>query len=397
MEGQRNGQDRAQLAGGESRILGELHSPSSAAVGGLGDKERRPRCGWLFALLILLAAALFGCSVYIWQESRQEAPLVTPEPSVVEKVVYVREFDPDSGYLTTPELYARCAPSVVTVLTDGGVGSGFVISEDGYLATAAHVVEGAKNISVLFSDGSEYPAVVVGGSSLCDLALLKIEATGLSAVTFGSSSGLLIGERVVAIGTPASADYAGSVSSGEISYLNRTVRVREEDGSLKKTMFLLQTDATLNHGNSGCPLFDSYGRVVGIVTMKLGADYDGVGFAIPSDGAKALLEAWMVGDEPGSDACSAVALSAPRLGVLGSAGSENGVKGVRIEDFADGIWSASSMLRRDDLILGVNGTAVTTPEELRRAVEGYYPGDTVRVTVLRYGQQLSFDVVLGAQ
>ncbi len=360
-------------------------------------RKRASFLGLAAVFLTLLVLALLALAVYasIRYAPGEQAEEQTPE--VVEKVVYVRDFDPDSGLLTTPELYAKCAPSVVTVLADGAVGSGFILSSDGYLATAYHVIRDAKSLTVRLFDGREFSALAVDGNALCDLALLKIEATGLPAVQFGASSELLIGERVVAIGTPASADYAGSVSSGELSYLNRVVRVRNADGELQKTMTLLQTDATLNPGNSGCPLFDGYGRVVGIVTMKLGADFDGIGFAIPSDGASGILSAMMEGSVSDPVLCNTVAKGAPCLGVLVQNATEGDAVGVRISSFESGVWSASAMLKEGDLILGINGTPTLDTDALRRAVEQFFPGDAVRITVLRNTQQLTFEVEIGTK
>ncbi len=391
----------SQPAYGSERELTSAFEWSAEAMAklppGPSERQSRKKKFPVLALAVALLTAVSLALLVLAIEAVRSTPPAQQEPElrVEEKVVYVREFDPDSGLLTTPELYAQCAPSVVTVLADGAVGSGFILTSDGYLATAAHVVKEAKNLTVRLSDGREFSALAVDANALCDLALLKIDATGLPQVQFASSSELLIGERVVAIGTPASADYAGSVSSGELSYLNRTVRVRNADGELQKTMTLLQTDATLNPGNSGCPLFDGYGQVVGVVTMKLGADFSGIGFAIPSDGAAMILSAMMAGSLADPAVCASVAQGAPCLGLLGETATLGDAVGVRILSFESGLWSAAAMLKEGDLILGIHGEPTPDTETLRRTVEQYFPGDVLRITVLRHDQQLTFEVELG--
>ena len=318
-----------------------------------------------------------------------------------QKVIYVNAYDDGEGALSTPALYDRCIESVVSISVSNGktsgVGSGFVLREDGYLATAYHVVAGMQDVQVIFDDGRRYEAEVVGGDALTDLALLHIEATGLSPVTIGSSASLLPGERVVAIGTPASLDYAGSVSSGEVSYALRTVKIFPDGtGALEKKMKLIQTNAPVNPGNSGGPLFDGQGRVVGMVTMKLGSPFAGMGFAVPIDGAVEILEA-MRQNEPLTDALlSSVSVRAANLGIEGEAWEMDGVRGIRVTACrADG--AAAGTLLAGDLITRFGDTVVTRPSDLAAALCYYDPGQSVAVTVLRHGQLLTFSVVLGAK
>ena len=303
--------------------------------------------------------------------------------------------------LSTAELYAACAPSVVSILAEGesgkSVGSGFFVTSNGYLATANHVVAGARRLTVYLSGGKQYSAALVAGDERTDLALLKIRAEGLPALTFGSSAALTPGERVVTIGTPISLEYAGSVDSGEVSYPKRTVRITSEtDGSLKKKMTLIQTNVSVNPGNSGCPLFNEKGEVVGIVTMKLGDAVEGMAFAIPSDGAKPILEAMREGRVPDEALLSAVSVRAPRLGILGERAREGEVYGVRVARFEAGEHDAMRKLKIGDLILAVEDTPVTSTSELAAAISAYAPGDGIRLTVLRAGQRLTFSVTLSA-
>jgi len=313
------------------------------------------------------------------------------------KFIYVREVS--DGGLSTAEIYSTCAQSVVSVVTEGlqssGIGSGFIISEDGYIATAEHVIRGAERISVILSTGEEYSAQLIAENDLTDLALLKIDATKLRAVKTGDSSGLVAGERVVAIGTPASLDFAGSVCSGEISFPDRVVKVYGADGALEKKMTLIQTDAPVNPGNSGCALFDSEGKVIGIVTMKLGQNFSNVGFAIPVNEALNILNRMMFGQEIEEELISAISIRAAKLGVVGNAFDINGLRGVRIEKFASNEFDSAVKLKLGDVITHVGDTAVTSAKKLSEAINKYAPNDKIDITVYRDGQILTFEVILG--
>ncbi len=329
---------------------------------------------------------------------RTEVLAETDAPA--QKVIYVNSYGDGTGALSTPALYDRCIASVVSISVSNGqtsgVGSGFVLREDGYLATAYHVVADMSEVSVIFADGMRYDAEVIGGDALTDLALLRIDATGLSPVTVGSSASLLPGERVVAIGTPASLDYAGSVSSGEVSYALRTVKI-VQDGThtLEKKMKLIQTNVPLNPGNSGCPLFDGQGRVVGMVTMKLGNQFTGMGFAVPIDGAVPILETMRTGAPLTDAVLSSVSVRAARLGIVGQADEIGGVCGVRISRCTEGT-GAAQMLAAGDLITRLGDHVIARPADLESALRAYEPGQSVAVTVLRNGQMLTFSVILTA-
>ena len=258
---------------------------------------------WIYLLVMAVSFVLtFSVLTFVLRHERNDAP---PPPSYAEestpasdtenvKTVYVKEYDPSSGMLTPGEIYSLCAPSVVSIKVSNdsseGIGTGFVFDKNGYIATACHVISGMKEITVITSEKKEFSATLVASDELCDLALLKIESNELSALPFGKSSELLVGDKIFAIGTPASLDFAGSMTGGDISFVDRSVSIyNDTDGSLKKKMTLLQTSAALNPGNSGGPVIDSYGKVVGIVTMKLGNSFDGISFVIPSDGAYQIL------------------------------------------------------------------------------------------------------------
>ncbi|WP_286172701.1 trypsin-like peptidase domain-containing protein [Acetanaerobacterium sp. MSJ-12] len=204
---------------------------------------------------------------------------------------------------TVSAVAAKAAPSVVAITTETmqgyygrvqqsvatGAGSGVILTADGYIATNNHVISGASKITVTLSDGTQYPATLVGTDAQNDLAVIKIEASGLQAAVLGSSSSLQVGDLAVAIGNPLG-ELGGTVTDGIISALDRNITV---DG---ETMTLLQISAAVNPGNSGGGLFDKNGELVGIVNAKSsGTGIEGLGFAIPIDTAKPILEKLMAG------------------------------------------------------------------------------------------------------
>lgn len=366
--------------------------------------------GSLIVAMALLAAALLVGSKYTRVALERQSDVSEEDPSATEdvdappfsedeKVIFIRQYDDVSGILTKPELYAKCANTVVSIASKNenasGIGSGFILSEDGYIATAYHVVAGMSELTVFLADQSSHSATLVCGDSMTDLAVLKIDAEQLPTVTFGESGKLLTGESVVAIGTPASMEYAGSLCSGEVSYESRTVKIYDDTGTrLTKKMTLIQTNAPVNPGNSGCPLFNEYGQVVGVITMKLGHNYSGIGFAIPSDGALPIFEAMIRGEELSDALLSAISTPAPKLGVVGESDTEGEWSGVRILRFSENAEATVSPFKVGDLILKIDGNAIRNPSDVYGAIQEKDPHDTVSVTVLRSGQQLTFDFIL---
>ena len=200
-----------------------------------------------------------------------------------------------SDDLALDALYEYCLPSYVAISTitksgTEGAGSGIVITADGYISTNYHVVEDAKKITVIASNNKKYEAEYIDGDEINDIAVLKVSAKGLTPAILGDSSSVKVGERVMAIGTPYSVSYAGSMTAGHISGVDRQYAVKNDNGTVNKILKLLQTDTSVNPGNSGGPLFNMNGEVIGVVTMKIaGSNYEGMGFALPIDGVKSMI------------------------------------------------------------------------------------------------------------
>ncbi len=330
-----------------------------------------------------------------------------------ERTVFVREYDSSSGLLTPEEAGHVVKQSTVTVIVrteeGGGIGSGFVYSADGYICTNYHVIESQKILQVMLPDGEVRDASVVGYNVAADLAVLKIEAGGLTPAVLGSSADLLLGQDVLAVGTPGKVDYRGTVTYGKVSDKARLVQLADENGTVQRKMTLIQTDTSVNPGNSGGPLADMYGHVVGVVVMKVktinGTTFDGLGFAIPIDGAKTIIDAIIkdgkfTGKNP-------VAEGRSQLGVTG----RGLVGGVWYDDPAadqpissatekpgyfkmpcDGIYvmstsgsNAAGSLREGDIIIKIDGQNMYTIHDVISAVNRHYEGETVTVTALRPG------------
>ena len=300
---------------------------------------------------------------------------------------------------------SRVLKSVVSISvesgTSGGTGSGVVLRSDGYVLTNNHVVESAATagtITVAFNGSGEVdqPADIVGRDPETDLAVIKVRGKHvLTPATLGSSSGLVVGDPVVAIGSPLG--LAGTVTSGIISALNRTVRVPSEDGSPSTPLFnAIQTDAAINPGNSGGALVDAAGRVIGInsaiATLGGSSSSDaqsgsiGVGFAIPVDEARSIAEQLI---RTGKATHPAIGVSAATVGADGT-----GPRGAELSEVLPGGAAAKAGLRAGDVITNLDGKAVTSVDTLIISLRAYQVGDSITVTYLRGGSTRTARLVL---
>jgi serine protease Do len=284
-----------------------------------------------------------------------------------------------TGTLTIPEIAEKMKNSVVGISTESiygtATGTGIIYSSDGTIITNAHVISGGRNITVTMPDGTTYDATVVGSDAKSDLAVIKISAKGLPAATFGNSNNLVVGETAVAIGNPLGLEFAGSVTAGVISALNREVDV---DG---RYMTMIQTDAAINPGNSGGPLLNNKGEVVGINSVKVSSsDAEGLGFAIPiSDALPIIQELISNGHVTGR----------PSIGISGeelsaqAASYYNVPQGFLVRTVTSGSGAEAGGLQAGDIITAFNGINVKTQSELNREKDRCKAGDTVTIKVYR--------------
>ena len=305
------------------------------------------------------------------------------------------------------EVYASTVNSVVSINTTStsgtnifgqtvetaSSGSGFIISQDGYIVTNYHVVKGATAVKVTLYDGATYDATVIGGDSDYDVAVLKIDATGLSPVTLGNSEDVNVGDTVLAIGNPLG-ELTFSMSQGIVSCCDRAINV---DGT---PFNMIQVDASINPGNSGGPLVNLYGEVVGIVSAKYSSysstTVEGLGFAIPISDVRSIITDIM---ENGAVTDKAyMAITAGTMNEQMAAQFNIDVtEGVFVYSVVKGGAGEKAGLRLGDVITKMGDKTLTSRQDLSAAMKGYRAGDTVTLTVYRGGQYIEVELTFDAQ
>lgn len=320
----------------------------------------------------------------------------------------------NNGEPMTPEqLYAANLASCVGITvnttvnifgqttTSAATGSGFVLTQDGYIVTNYHVIEDATKdssvtIEVSFSDGSKYTAKLVGGEQDNDIAVLKIDATGLQPVTLGDSSQLVVGESVYAIGNPLG-ELTYTLTDGIVSALDRLITTSSQDANgntVSTTLNVLQTNCAINPGNSGGPLFDSYGNVVGVVSAKMtesssGVSAEGLGFAIPINDVKDIINDLIEhGYVTGKPYMGVQVQSVPdyvqNYGVSA---------GAYVISVAEGSCSEKAGLQQGDIIIAIDDTAIDTSSALTAALSSNYKaGDTATLTIIRNNEKMTLSI-----
>lgn len=306
-----------------------------------------------------------------------------------------------SDAMSIPDIVDKVSPSVVGIscMTSSGtvIGTGIIMSEDGYIITNAHVVDGANTISVVLpssytdeSSGSESETIaaeLVGADSQTDLAVVKIDRTGLTAAEFGTSSEIRVGEVSIVIGNPLGFDLANSVTAGIISATDRTLTIED------RTMNLIQTDASINSGNSGGPLINAYGQVIGITSAKVSSTYgEGLGFAIPIDEAIPIVEDLIQ---------YGYVTGRPTLGISGENVTDvysqyyDIPKGFFVRSVEEGSAAEEAGIQVNDIVIGIEGTLIESIEEFNEIKEEYQAGDQITVSVYRDGDIIDMEVILG--
>lgn len=284
-----------------------------------------------------------------------------------------------------------------------GVGSGFIITESGYIVTNYHVIEDASAIKVILSNGNEYDAELVGGDELSDVAVLRIDPKEqLNIAVIGDSDIVMAGDDVVAIGCPAGIEFAGTATSGMVSMANRELSVTDSYGRVEKTMYVIQIDAAINPGNSGGPLLNDRGEVIGINTLKLSSSsYEGIGFALPINGVMDIVYQICENGEVVSRPETSYVKGKAVLGISYDDISEQEAEyyqvpqGVLVMMATPGGAAQKYGIKSGDIITSFNSVEVTDSTALMNAIAKCNPGDTVKVCVWRSGETLEFDVTLG--
>ena len=368
------------------------------------ERNRKPRkkgggMGKIIALVVscsLLGGVAGSGLTYVMMNNEVD----TTQQNTVSNVNTADVSFKNDSTLSITEAFEKVAPAVVTVSTKGvtsngffqqqyeGVGSGFIINEDGYILTNYHVIEGASEISVTLSDNTTVAAKVVNYDENQDVAMLKITDSDVkipAVVELGDSDQLRQGESVIAIGTPLSTNLSQTVTNGIVSALNRNVET--ESGVMQN---LIQTDASINPGNSGGPLVNTRGQVVGINTMKAtGTDTEGIGFAIPINDISDKIES----------------LSKPilNLGIsirtvdetlANKLSMEQGLYVVEVNEFSP---AEKAGVKPGDLIVKVDAQRVKTFDELKEIKNSKNDGDTITLEVIRDGKTKTLNVTLTSE
>ncbi|MBZ4646162.1 MAG: peptidase [Clostridia bacterium] len=307
----------------------------------------------------------------------------------------------DGKELSVVDIAKKVGPAVVGIVNkvqtkgfireevEQGSGSGILISSDGYVITNNHVIDGATNVTVILSNGKKYEAKLVGKDAQTDLAVIKIDEKNLPYAELGDSSTLEVGEMAVAIGNPLGQEFAGSVTVGVISALNRTIDIEN------KQLKLIQTDAAINPGNSGGALVNSYGQVIGINTAKMSAPgVEGLGFAIPVNEAKPIIKDLMnYGYVKGR----------PLIGISGRDVTEDISRiyglpvGIYVSQVAQFSPAERAGIQPGDVIIKFDGKLVKSMKELNELKEKFQVGDEVSIEVNREGTVKKFQLILSEQ
>lgn len=361
-------------------------------------RRTRRRRNWVFFSVFLLLIVALSVVVAVfsqvefrfystpYMEQTNESGLETTIPrGGIGGDVRLELHSTGEQVLTSQEIYERCSPSIVYIQARypsgrGSAGSGVVMSADGYIITNAHVLAGADRAQVVFQDNTVMEAQLVGSHTDYDLAVLKVEGSGLPFAQFANSDELRVGDTVVAVGNPLGSRLRGTMTQGIVSAINRSV---DMDGV---TMSLIQTTAALNPGNSGGALINGRGQVVGITTMKMMSRYEtieGLGFAVPTRLAKSIVDQLIAHGEA----------KTPALGIMVvfDYAQYGGLYVTGVNKNSDA-WAKG--LRADDVIVAVNGIAVTDDSVLVMAKENLGVGGSLTLAVNRAGERMEFNVLL---
>ena len=399
--------------GRNSNLPADDYQPSGSSV----SPEERPRKKQSFfkstaakVIAIVLACAIigtgcgFGGAALYRSSTRQTVTLQQSDRAPV--TVSVKQVDGQTK-MEPAEVYASTVNSVVSINTTAtagtnifgqtvetaSAGSGFIISSDGYIVTNYHVVKGATSVKVTLYSGDTYDATVIGGDSDYDVAVIKINAGGLPAVTLGNSADVNVGDTVLAIGNPLG-ELTFSMSQGIVSCCDRAINV---DGT---PFNMIQVDASINPGNSGGPLVNLYGEVVGIVSAKYSSysntTVEGLGFAIPISDVQAIITDIIENGQVTGKAY--LAIKAGTMTEQMAAQYDIDItEGVFVYSTESGGAGEKAGLQLGDVITKLNDTAITSMTDLTMAKKSYKAGDTVTLTVYRSGEYITLDLTFDQQ
>ena len=358
----------------------------------------------ILSCAVISAACGFGGAI-LAQNSSRTGKTTVQQSNRTAATVNVKKVDGQT-LMSPAEVYASTVNSVVSIncsavstnifgqqTESASSGSGFIYTADGYIVTNQHVVANASSINVTLYNGDTYPAKLVGSDSDYDVAVLKIDAKDLPAVTLGNSTDVNVGDTVMAIGNPLG-ELTFSMSQGIVSCVNRAINV-------EGTPFnMIQVDASINPGNSGGPLMNLYGEVVGIVSAKYSSyantTVEGLGFAIPINDVQSIIKDIIENGSVGNKAYMAIT-AGTMTQQMAAQYKINATEGVFVYSVEDGGAGDKAGLKLGDVITKLNDTQITSMEDLSAAKKGFKAGDTVTLTVLRDGKEITTQLTFDAQ
>lgn len=340
-------------------------------------QEKRSKNGiWLVISIIAVCVSLLMGAFAIW--AVKNAPESFQIPQSVTPSYNYRDDVTEEDKLTPQEIIAKVTPSVVTVSVEGiaengqkaaGFGTGIIYTDNGYILTNAHVVDGATSVSVIDYQGKTYAAKIIGSDADSDTAVIKIEATNLTPAEFGKSAEVVPGDSVIAIGTPYDVNLSLTATEGIVSALRESLNFPE----LGYTLDLIQHDAAINSGNSGGPLVNAYGQVIGINSIKISGTYENLGFALQIDDVLPLAEQLM----------NTGKVSRPGIGITGYTYDTEQMKGAFVYTVVEGGPADKAGLKPGDIIIKAGDKDIKSIDELKALLQGMKIGDSVELTYLR--------------
>ena len=300
----------------------------------------------------------------------------------------------ETDALSLGELFESCSPSIVAIygyINDKpgySWGSGVILSEDGLVLTNTHVIEGCDRAEVQLGEEEPFEATLVGADSVSDIAVLKIEAKGLTPARFGDSAALSVGERVAAIGNPLGAEFRLTLTDGIVSAIERGMK---HNGH---TMNLIQTNTAINEGNSGGALFNMYGQVVGITNMKMTSYYssiEGIGFAIPSSTVKTVVDSLIEFGVVKGRTSIGVTLGGIPAEAKEKYGMPDGLYVSAVQPNSD---ACAKGVQVGDVVTAINGESVTATDQVMKLKEALSVGDTMLFSIWREGESMEIEIEL---
>ncbi len=374
-------------------------------------RERKPSF-WSYLVVGIVGAVIggflvLGIAPQILLHKTSNLLVGTTDPGTsgvtIPVPVYLNAEDLQDPYAAIMLVAQEVSPAVVGITNQAVIGydffgreyvqdtggTGIIISEDGYIVTNEHVVANARSLTVFLADGRSFPATLVGAEKSTDLAVIKIEATGLPTVKFGDSDKVRIGQLAVAIGNPLGMDFSRTVTAGIVSGVDRILNI-SQDSAIR----LIQTDAVINPGNSGGPLVNAKGEVIGLNSMKLASsEVEGMGFAIPSNQVKRVAEEIIAtGRVRRAKIGASLADKEAVRRINPSVIIERGVYVYRVEN---GGPAQEAGIRAGDIILEIGGLQVSKVAAVQAFLSEKSPGEVVKVKVLRGNQEIVLEVTLG--